>query len=111
MRAAQAALAAEFVKSDPAHRTGLLVEVGQFLGRLPDGHLLHLLGQGRGHTPRTSGFPAGRGGQVRPGVVLAKVQFLGLPAGQFRDVECCRTLALLAFHGIGLAFHPASLRF
>ena len=58
VRAAQAALAAEFVKSDPAHRTGLLVEVGQFFGRLPDGHLLHLLGQCRGHAPRTGGFSA-----------------------------------------------------
>ena len=67
VRTAEAALAAEFVKSDPAHRTGLLVEVGQFFGRLPDGHLLHLLGQRRGHAPRSGGFTTGRGCQVRTG--------------------------------------------
>ncbi len=60
--AAEPALAAELVKRDPAHRTGLLVEMGQFFGRLADGHLLHLLGQGRGHAPRTGGFPTRRGG-------------------------------------------------
>ena len=45
VRAAQPALAAEIVERDPAHRAGLLVQLGQLLGRLPHGHLLHLLRQ------------------------------------------------------------------
>ena len=40
VRAAQPALVAELVKRDAAHRAGLLVELGQLLGRLPDGQLL-----------------------------------------------------------------------
>ncbi len=40
VRAAQPALAAELVERDAADRAGLLVELGQLLGRLADGHLL-----------------------------------------------------------------------
>ena len=38
VRAAQAALVAEFEERDAANRAGLLVEPGQLLGRLPHGH-------------------------------------------------------------------------
>ncbi len=49
VRAAQPALAAELVERDAADRAGLLVELGQFFGRLPDGHLLDVLGKRRRH--------------------------------------------------------------
>ncbi len=64
VRAAQPPLAAELVEGDPADRAGLLIQLGQLLGRLADGHLLgHLLGQGRGHARRRR--PARSPGCVR----------------------------------------------
>ncbi len=39
-------------------------------------------------------------------MVLAEMQLLRLSAGKLGDVEGCLPLALLAFHGTGLAIDP-----
>ncbi len=111
VRAAQPALAAELEERDPADRAGLLIDLGQLLGGLADGHLLgHLLGQGRRHAA-DAGRLAGRRGQILPRVVLAEVQFLRLAAGEFRDVERGRLLALLAFHAARGSLLPGISRY
>ena len=73
------ALAAKLIERDPADRTTLLIQRGQFFGRLPDrhllGHLLHLLRQTGRHA---AGLAAG-GGQILPGMILAQMHFLRLP--------------------------------
>ena len=97
VRAAQAALAAELVKRDPADRTGLLVEAGPAprpSARWPFAGTCWA---------KAAAMPAAPAGspeeEVRycRGVVLAEVQFLRLAAGQFRDVErrrTCRTVGI-----------------
>lgn len=94
VRAPQASLTAEFVKGYAANRTRLLIQPRQFLGGLAHDHLVRQHG---GHAAGSRRL-AGRGGQILPGVIFAKMQFLRFSARQFRDVECRRLVALLAFH-------------
>ncbi len=75
--AAQAPLAAELVKSNAAYRARLLIQLGQLFGGLADGHLVR---QHRGHASGGRGL-ARRLGQVLPGVIFAKMQFLRFAAG------------------------------
>src|SRR4051812_29390648 len=94
VRAAQTALVSKLVKRDAANGTSFLVKPGQFFGSLSDGHLLHHSAADRGST--RFGI---RLGEIIAGMILTEVQFLRLAAGEFRDVERRRFIALLTLHG------------
>ena len=97
VRAAEAALLAEFEERDAADRAGALVEPGELFGRFADGQVLGQQAGHRGQRLRRHRPTRARG---TCGALFAEVELVRLAVHQVGDVERGRLIALLAFHDV-----------
>jgi len=95
MRAAEAALIAEFIERNATGRTGPLIELRQLLGRLAKLQLLRQHAGQRGRDRRASRLALR---QIRLRTGLTKVDLLRLTSRQLCNVKRRRLFALLTFH-------------